>query len=245
MGYEQLQKITITRDQIRTIYDEGPEAVETLVLSLVKSINNLTDIVNEQGKRISDLEDIINKNSRNSHKPSSTDFPYKDKKKSASQKLRKKRKGTTLKQVPDPDKIVISKVCTCEHCQADISKIHSCGIDKRQVIDIPPIHSFTTEFQGEIVECPFCHKKTTAIFPDGVTHKAQYGNNIQAMAVYLRNYQLIPLNRTMQLFKDLFKVSISEGSLVNMTTRCADRLSGFMDTVKDQLRKASLVTYCR
>ena len=243
MGYEQLQKITITRDQIRTIYDEGPEAVETLVLSLVKSINNLTDIVNDQNKRITILEDQLSKNSRNSSKPSSTDSPYKDKekKKSTSQKPRKKRKGTTLKQVPDPDKIVISKVCTCEHCQADISKIHSCGIDKRQVIDIPPIHSFTTEFQGEIVECPFCNKKTTAIFPDGVTHKAQYGNNIQAMAVYLRNYQLIPLNRTMQLFKDLFKVSISEGSLVNMTTRCADRLSGFMDTVKDQLRKADII----
>ena len=86
MGYEQLQKITITINQIRTIYDEGPEAVENLVLSLVKSINNLTDIVNDQNKRIvaqderiNKLEDQINKNSRNSHKPSSTDSPYKDK----------------------------------------------------------------------------------------------------------------------------------------------------------------------
>ncbi|MCK5787727.1 MAG: IS66 family transposase, partial [Chlamydiia bacterium] len=243
MGYEQLQKITITRDQIRRIYDEGPEAVESLVLSLVKSINNLTDIVNEQGKRISDLEDTINKNSRNSHKPSSTDSPYKDKgkKKSTSQKPRKKRKGTTLKQMPNPDKIVKSKVCLCEHCQADISETPSSGVDKRQVTDIPPIQSFTTEYQGEIKECPHCNKKTTALFPSGVTHKAQYGNNIQAMAVYLRNYQLIPLNRTIQLFNDLFKVSISEGSIVNMTSRCATRLSGFMEIVKDQLQKADII----
>lgn len=189
-------------------------------MSLVKSINNLTDIANDQNKRISDLEDI-NKNSRNSHKPSSTDSPYKDKK--------KKKYGTTLNQVPNPDKIVKLKVCLCGNCQAVISNVTSCDVDKRQVTDIPPIQTFITEYQGDITECPFCHKKTTAVFPQGVTHKAQYGNNIQAMAVYLRNFQLITLNRSIQLFRDLFKVSISEGSLVNMTTRCANRLmSGFM-----------------
>ncbi len=243
MRYEQLKKIIITRDQIRTIYDEGPEAVEDLVLSLVKSINNLTDIANDQNKRISDLEDIVNKNSRNSHKPSSTDSPYKDKKKKkdASPKKRKKKKGTTLNQVPNPDTIVKLKVCLCGNCQADISNVTSCDVDKRQVTDIPPIQTFTTEYQGDITECPFCHKKTTAVFPQGVTHKAQYGNNIQAMAVYLRNFQLIPLNRSIQLFKDLFKVSISEGSLVNMTTRCANRLSGFTEAVKEQLRKSDVI----
>ena len=56
-----------------------------MVLSLVKSINNLTDIVNDQNKRIvaqdkriQKLEDQINKNSSNSSNPPSTDTPYKN-----------------------------------------------------------------------------------------------------------------------------------------------------------------------
>ncbi len=55
------------------------------------------------------------------------------------------------------------------------------------------------------------------------------------MAVYLRNYQLIPLERTKQLFKDLFAIDISEGTLVNMTTRCANQLSEFMEIIKSKL----------
>jgi len=39
MGSEKLQKVSITKEEIRKVYDQGPEAVETLVLSLVDTIN--------------------------------------------------------------------------------------------------------------------------------------------------------------------------------------------------------------
>ena len=246
-----LQKISITRKQIRAVYDQGPEAVEDLVLSLVDSINQLIDIVEEQNtkieaqdKRINKLEAQVNKNSRNSSKPPSSDSPFKNKdnnKKRQSSEVKKKRKGTTLKQVSDPDEIVSCKVDICEHCQCDLSDVDIKEIDKRQVTDIPPVKAFTTEYQGEVKECPHCHRISKATFPEGVTHKAQYGSGVQAVAVYLRNYQLIPLERTIELFKDLFKISLSEGSIVNMTTRCADHLSGFMEMVKQKLITAEIM----
>ena len=48
MDVQDLQEITITRKEIREIYDQGPEAVETLVLALVDKINFLTSVVKEQ-----------------------------------------------------------------------------------------------------------------------------------------------------------------------------------------------------
>ena len=77
------QKITITRKQIREIYDQGPEAVETLVFSLLDTINMLIDKVDESkiiaspNIRIKKLDDQLSKNSRNSSKPPSIDSPYK------------------------------------------------------------------------------------------------------------------------------------------------------------------------
>jgi len=239
-----LQKVSISRKQIREVYDQGPEAVENLVLSLVDSINNLIDIVEDQDKRIKKLEDKLNKNSRNSSKPPSSDSPFKNKdnkKKKQTPRVKKKRKGTTLKQTADPDEVIKCKVDFCEHCQCDLSDVSIQEIDKRQVTDIPPIKAFTTEYQGEIKECPHCHRTTRATFPEGVTHKAQYGPRIHAMAVYLRNYQLIPLERSIELFRDLFKLSLSEGTIVNMTTRCADQLSGFMEMVKQELIDAEII----
>ena len=239
-----LQKISITRKQIRAVYDQGPEAVEDLVLSLVESINQLIDISEQQEKRIKKLEAQINKNSRNSSKPPSSDSPFKNKdkkKKKQSSGVKKKRKGTTLKQVEDPDEVVKYKVDFCEHCQSDLSAVNIQTLDKRQVTDLPPIKAYTIEYQGEVKECPHCHKITKAVFPEGVTHKVQYGSGIQAAAVYLRNYQLIPLKRTIELFQDLFNIHLSEGTIVNMTTRCADNLSGFMEIVKQKLITAKIM----
>ncbi len=239
-----LQKISITRKQIRAVYDQGPEAVEDLVLSLVESINQLIDISEQQEKRIKKLEAQINKNSRNSSKPPSSDSPFKNKdkkKKKQSSGVKKKQKGTTLKQVEDPDEVVKYKVDFCEHCQSDLSAVNIQTLDKRQVTDLPPIKAYTIEYQGEVKECPHCHKITKAVFPEGVTHKVQYGSGIQAAAVYLRNYQLIPLKRTIELFQDLFNIHLSEGTIVNMTTRCADNLSGFMEIVKQKLITAKIM----
>ena len=251
MEPEKLQKTSMTREQIREVYDQGPEAVETLVFSLVDTINMLIEKVDEQSKiiasqdiRIKKLKDRLNKNSRNSSKPPSTDSPYKNKdKKIKKQKsgVKRKRRGTTLNRISDPDKIVSCKVDFCEHCQRDLSGVGIKEIDKRQVTDIPPIKAYTTEYQGEIKECPNCRKITKAVFPEGVTHKAQYGSGVQAVAVYLRNYQLIPIERTIELFRDLFKISLSEGSIVNMTTRCANQLSGFMEMVKQKLIDAKIM----
>jgi len=244
MEPKKIQKISITRKQIREVYDQGPEAVEDLVLSLVDSINQLIDISEKQEKRIKKLEAQINKNSRNSSKPPSSDSPFKNtdkKKKKQSSGVKKKRKGTTLKQVEDPDEVVTCKVDFCEHCQCDLSSENIQDLDKRQVTDLPPIKAFTTEYQGEIKECPHCHKITKAVFPEGVTHKVQYGSGIQATAVYLRNYQLIPLERTIELFRDLFNIHLSEGSIVNMTTRCASQLTGFMKMVKQEMIGAKII----
>ncbi len=254
MEYEKLQKISETQEQIKEVYDKGIDAVENLVFSLVNSVNQLIDIVEEQNtkiatqaKRIQKLEDQIKKDSHNSSKPPSSDSPFKNKTKEKKKKkkpktsTKKKRTGTTLKQVSDPDDIIPCKVNICIHCQHDLSDIDVKEIDKRQLIDIPPVEIHTTEYQGEIKECPNCHKVTKAVFPEGVTHKVQYGTGVQAVAVYLRNYQLIPVKRTIELFKDLFKISLSEGTIVNMTTRCADQLSGFMEKVKQKLINAKIL----
>ena len=251
MEPDKLQKISITREQIREVYAQGPEAVEVLVFSLVDTINMLIDKVDAQSKiiasqdlRIQKLEAQINKNSRNSSKPPSTDSPFNNKDKKKKKKnpgVKKKRKGTTLSQVAEPDEVISCKVDICEHCHQDLSDIASEETDNRQVMDIPPIQIYTTEYQGEVKECPNCQKRTKATFPDGVTHKVQYGPGVQAVAVYLRNYQLIPLERTIELFRDLFKISLSEGSIVNMTTRCAGQLSGFMEMIKQKLIDAKIM----
>ena len=52
--------------------------------------------------------------------------------------------------------------------------------DRRQVFDIPPIAMEVTEHRCEIKACNVCRTVTTAAFPEGVTHKVQYGEQVKS-----------------------------------------------------------------
>ena len=55
-----------SKEQIRAIYQQGPDAVIALV-------ETLCNIINSHEKRIKHLEDILAKDSHNSSKPPSSD----------------------------------------------------------------------------------------------------------------------------------------------------------------------------
>lgn len=173
--------------------------------------------------RIKQLVELLSQNSRNSSWPSSRD---KSRRKRTSKSLRPKterkaggqkgHKGHTLEFNPEPDVIEIHRPVQCEHCHAPLAKdIVADKAAKRQVFDLPPLRFITTEHQAETVVCPCCGEATTAEFPTGVTKPVQYGSQVKRLAVYLRNEQFIPYERSRQMMADLFELPVSTGSLQN------------------------------
>jgi hypothetical protein len=63
------------REEILAVYEQGPEAVVQLVTSLFQIIEELKETVKKQEKRISDLENRLAKDSRNSSLHSSKYTP--------------------------------------------------------------------------------------------------------------------------------------------------------------------------
>jgi Mg2+ and Co2+ transporter CorA len=65
--------ISLSREDILAVYEEGPEAVVALVQTLCSITNKQAARIAELEERVKSLEDQINKNSHNSSKPPSTD----------------------------------------------------------------------------------------------------------------------------------------------------------------------------
>ena len=190
MGGESGHVEKLTREQILTLYKAGPEAIVSL-------IEYLQDRQSDIYRRLRDLEEQLQKNSRNSHKPPSSD---------GLKKIAKVRKpsgkkpggqpgheGNTLRLVDSPDTVTVHKVERCQHCGEWLTKKKALTYDRRHVFDLPAIQVQVSEHRAEIKDCERCGKLSTAEFPQDVRHKVQYGPRLKANAAYIKNYGLCRL----------------------------------------------------
>ena len=233
-------KITkpLSRDEIRAIYAEGEEVVITLVEGLFEKLNRLE-------RRLEALENQLQKNSRNSSKPPSSDG-FKKRTKS----LRKKSKrasggqvghpGTTLGSSETVDEIVVHEVTHCEGCGASLSEVDICNVHLRQVHDIPPLSLIVYEHQAEEKECPHCGLLNQAVFPPEVKHGVQYGAGIKGMLAYLMDEQLLPSKRVQELMQDVFQCELSEGTLYTNRLDCCERLEEINAYIKSGINLAQV-----
>ena len=188
--------------------------------------------------RVNELESNQKKDSSNSSKPPSSDIGKPQRTQSLRTKSGKKpggqhgHIGETLCFTATPDVVVVHTVKQCDCCGKSLSGGVVEQYECRQVFDIPPIEMQVTEHRSEIKNCPFCHTSNKALFPEGVNQPVQYGINVQQLAVYFTQYQLLPYGRTAEIFNDLFGHALSNSFLVNNNHRCAVNLQPFIKDLK-------------
>jgi transposase len=225
--------------EIRDAARQGEDAVVALVFATFEKL----------AERIQKLEDQLAKNSRNSGKPPSSDGLSKPAPKSLRKRHGKKsggqpgHEGNTLKAVADPDRVEVHRVQRCKHCQASLEEVTVEGHEKRQVFDLPRVQVEVTEHQAEIKRCPHCGELTRADFPAGIMQPVQYGPEIKAQAVYLNQYQMIPLERVSETFAELYGQGLAEGTIVDACAEAAKQVEPVNEAIKVHLTEAEEVVH--
>ena len=190
-----------------------------------------------------------NLNSRNSSKPPSQD-PNRDKGKKKDEKNKKiktrkgratKRKpgaqpghqGVTLEKSENPDEVEEIKIDLRSIPSGDYEDV---GYDSRQVFDVE-IKMTVKEYQAQILENKKTGQQYVAVFPYDVTKAVQYGAEVRAQAVYMSIFQMIPLARILDYFKEQAGLLISKGSISNFKKAAYKKLEeiGFKSWVSAQL----------
>lgn len=230
-----------TQDEIHEAYQAGEEAVQQLFGTVRTQLIQLSLHVQELSELIQKLQDQVNKNSHNSSKPPSSDGLKKPRTKS----LRKSGErsnggqpghpGNTLAQVEFPDKVDVHKVNICQGCQTSLDEVKEIGRKRRQVFDIPKLRIEVTEHQSFTKICPHCGLVNHGEFPSEVTQPTQYGTNVKAHAVYLNNYNHIPLDRTARFFGDVFGHRVSEGLILEATDKVAENVKPSNEVIRQKL----------
>ena len=228
------------RDALLQLAKDNPEAIVELVLQLF-------DRIEELEAKVSALQ----KNSRNSSKPPSSDqhnSSPKGRNKASKEKNRRNpggqmgHKGCTLKKVENPDHIIdhhLKGICPCGQ---DLGCIGSEGFVGRQVFDLPAqVQIESTEHRAHYGTCPCCGKKARAQFPGHVNAPVQYGQGIRTWVTYLHAYQLLPCERVAECLGDLFGWRPSPGTISNILENAGTNAAPAAELLKEQISNAEYI----
>jgi transposase len=192
------------------------------------------------------LKDQLSKNSKNSHKPPSSDgygkkpaLPQSSGKKTGGQFGHT---GRTLKMVSTPDHIVVHHISSCPCCQKPFSRadVNAIG-QKRQVFDLPEPRLIVTEHQQGIIHC--CGQVHKGTFPEQITQPVQYGSKIRSLSVLLNNDYKLPIEKIEQLFADIYGCSFNESTALSTNQMCYDLLAPTENFIKTQVLGSKVVNF--
>lgn len=212
----------MTKDEMIKQLLQQVNSLTSTVDSLNATINTQTQLIVQLNQTIQELKEQLNKNSKNSSKPPSSDGYKKPAPKSLRKPSGKKvggqdgHQGTHLAVITAPDEIVTHMPSACKGCRHyQMCKGTACIAEKRHVIDAVVTVNVT---EHQVLELPICmlHGDTRrGEFPADVKAAVQYGENLQSLAVALNTVGAVSIKRTHEILSGVFNIPIATGTRVD------------------------------
>lgn len=143
----------------------------------------------------------------------------------------------------EPDEVKAYWPEKCAQCGEGLEQEQSGKYERRQVHDIPPVQMKVTEHRAMQVCCAGCGRPNTGTFPAEVKPGVTYGSGVAALAVYAQVYQMLSLERTVELIRDVSGRTVSEGTLVNLLAGCAERVAPIEAQIKAAITQADVAHF--
>ena len=235
--------VNITEEFVRYLMEQNA--------SLSDQVAELTATVKELNQTIKELKEQLNKNSKNSSKPPSSDGlkkPAVNKNKSLRESSRKKQgaqeghDGVHLSVISEPDHIEdhMHSDCTgCPHRAKCFSK--ACIKETRHEVDAVVTVDVTAHNLIEVRECLLHGGVKTGSFPENIKATVQYGKNLQAMVVAFNTVGAVSINRTHEILSSVFNIPLATGTIKNMVTRCAESLKDTYERIRLKMIMLGLI----
>ena len=242
--------VTITYEFVQQLMEQNALLLKQNE-NLTASVAELTDTVDKLKQTIEELREQLNKNSRNSSKPPSSDGlgkPTVKKDRSLREASGKKQgtqeghEGVCLSIISNPDHTENHMHSDCEGCPYhDACLEKACIKETRHEIDAVVTVDVTAHNLFSVPECPLHGGSRTGHFPADIKAAVQYGKNLQAMVVTFNTVGAVSINRTHEILSSVFNIPLATGTIKNMVTRCADSLKGTHEKIRLKMTTRGLI----
>ena len=232
--------------------NDEAERLRRQIEKLKRDLEQSREQIADQKEQIRKLEQELaeaRKNSTNSSKPPSSDGlagPQRERGRKPGAKCKRRaggqpghtghyRKPVEAAKVSQTIEVLPKKCNGCgEEFAASITSAQAIGEPYRhQVIELPPIEAWVTEYHCHKLECPGCGQATRAAVPDEA--QDQTGPRLTALVAYLTVVCRMP-RRVVQRFLDqAMGISISLGSTQKCWEQTSEAVAGPCDELASKL----------
>jgi transposase len=199
-----------------------PDSVKWSILcQLNKQVIQLGQENQELRSRVSELEERLNRNSKNSSKPPSKDEPKaksdpqgsgKRKRERASQSSAKGQSNQKQLYPPLACQAIYEQIPTvCSTCGHPLSGEDS-NPHRHQIVEVPPVLPEVSEYRLHRLTCEHCHGTTRGQLPAGITERC-YGERLAGVVALLSSEYRQSHRQVSRLLWALFGVQLSRQSI--------------------------------
>lgn len=189
------------------------------------------------------LEERLNKNSKNSSKPPSSD--QKTNTTQDEKQPRPPRPGMSRLLCP-LERVNDHVTCTREHCSHCLSSnlqiLHNQNFIWQQA-ELPAASAIITQFTCLKYRCNECEKQSTADLPYGVSHSA-FGPRLMACMAALTGQFHLAKREAIELIKNLYDVDLSLGSITNIEETISLALAPVYEKINQFVIGSGIVRNC-
>lgn len=223
-------------------------AKDARIQGLEQTVATLTQQVAALLKQVEQLTERVNRNSRNSNLPPSTDPPG-----SAGSSPRKREgqrgrggqpghRGKRRELVPESqvDEVVDLFPPQCENCWASLPKAHDSSPKRYQHTELPVIEPYTTEFRRHTVTCADCGYSTCAAHDANTIPASPFGPRLMSVIALLTGVYHLSRRQTVRLLSDVVGIELSLGAVSAVEARVSEAVVPAVDETWKKVEDAAV-----
>lgn len=200
--------------------------------------------LDEQDKRIEELERLIKQNSKNSSRPPSSDFGQNTPTSNSDPKPKRKRKPgaqkghkPNLKQLVPKERVTRFENLVPEQCLCGCTDLETCEDPplRFQTFDLPPIIPTIIEYVQHYKRCKQCGEYVYQPLPDHIKRNV-FGPGVLAIVGVMTGMLNTSKRKAVEVINEVFHVPMSVGGLSNCEARISDAMASAYDDLKDYVQ---------
>lgn len=203
-------------------------------------------------KQVELLTELLNRNSRNSHLPPSSDGPGSgagggaaSTRRPKSERKRGGQKGhrgsyRELLPVDRVDSFVDLFPEVCLGCACQLPRVFDVAACRHQLLELRDHRPHVTEWRRHEVDCTRCGASTRAAYDSAQIPSSAFGPCLTAVVAMLTGAYHLSRRKTRQLLRELFGISVSLGAISAMEHRASNALKSAHEEALREVQYAGI-----